>query len=873
MNKKIGVAAFISIILAAALVLAACELGSAEDPLKNLSRPFISVQPQSKSFATNAYTTPHILSVDIWDWDDKDGELTYQWYGFEDINIYCQNGSGTEISGATESSYTPNITATAGKKYYFYVVVTNTNKDAGDVTSASIQSEVATIAFSAPGDPLVPVISRNPADASYGWGRALNALKVEAKLQRASENVPAAGTLTYQWFSNTTYGVTGGTAVASEDKASFIPGYDTLKINKNYYYVVVTNTIGVKTATAVSLPVIVDMKPGLRAAAPRIDKQPVDRLYFNNDTTIKALEITAASPDMGALSYQWYWSDPPTTAQATLNSGGTIIAGATDKSFVPPKTPANRFYYVVVKNTNENVSSNEKTSEVASRAVQVRFANAGNQTANATVTIPSPTGANLKQYVRGYGGMHVAWDNFPRLDKEDTELMYNPDKMGYNILRIMIRPDNIDIKKTMDDMVNGKGRQFYADYYENVKIVNQYGGYVAASPWTPPKEWKSNNSINGGGNLIPGYYRLFANYLRTFAQLMYDNGAPIYCISISNEPNYVAGYDGCEWSPEEMRAFWLEIGHFTDGIRGYGGGKELPYVLTMNGESANTPFINRQTLGNPKSRAVVDLLARHIYGKRTESLYNTPSDYETLKRPDGTLTEVWMTEHNINSANATGYYNDSTWNYVWRYLNDVDLVMRINNENAFVWWASKRFYSMVGDGQFGATEHAPLPRGWALTHYSRYTIDTTRIDLPDGSITGTITNASGTTVDIGNIERGTSVINNTTDDMDNLSVRITAYVSQNGNEISMIIWTPTLVGGNSGYNLGTLQIKLPNGFLINGVKAHRSKITRMPAVGSTAAYDRYDMFLPDDDTVISADRTSAFVTVPRSQILSIKFTK
>jgi hypothetical protein len=304
-----------------------------------------------------------------------------------------------------------------------------------------------------------------------------------------------------------------------------------------------------------------------------------------------------------------------------------------------------------------------------------------------------------------------------------------------------------------------------------------------------------------------------------------------------------------------MRDFWLEVGHFTDGIRGYGGGKEIPYVLTMNGESANTPFINRAALQNPQSRAVIDLLARHIYGSRTDSLWN--SNPELLTRPDGTKTEVWMTEHNINSANATGYYNDSTWNYVWRYLNDVDLVMRINNENAFVWWASKRFYSMVGDGQFGTTEGAPLPRGWALTHYARYTIDTTRIYL--SSMTGTF--ADGTTP-IGNIERGSSLVNNTTDDMDNLSVRITAYVSADGNAISMVMWTPTQTNGNNGYDMGTINIDFPAGFEVQGVTAHRSTGDR-----------ENQLFQPDDSVILSADRKSAYVTLPRSNILSVKFTK
>jgi len=877
MKRKTGAAVFISIMLAAALALAACELGGAEAPKKNLVLPYISVHPQSSSFYTDAYTAPE-LSVEVWDWISGDGNLSYQWYKFTDIAEYCENG-GEEIAGATQTTYKPDISDPgAGDKFYYYVIVTNTNDEAlGDVKSAAIQSEVAAIAFSAPGDPLVPIITKNPANASYGWGRALNALRVEARIPKIADAanpdilVTAPGVISYQWYSNDSANIEEGTLVPASDKASFIPGYDILKINKNYFYAVVTNTTNTglpteKKAFAVSIPAIIDMQPGQKAAAPRISKQPADRLFFNSDT-VTPLSVTAASPDMGDLSYQWFSN---TTA---INSGGTAISGATNAVYTPPKSDG--FYYVVVTNTNVNVTTDATTATLASRAVQVRIADPGAADAaeDVTVTIPDfyTNSKYLRQYVRGYGGMHVAWDNFPALFAVDTELMYNPDKMGYNILRIMIRPDNVDIKQTMDNMVEGSLSDFYKDYYENVKIVNKYGGYVAASPWTPPKEWKSNNSINGGGNLIPGYYRLFANYLRTFAQLMYDKGAPIYCISISNEPNYVAGYDGCEWSNEEMRDFWLEIGHFTDGVRGYGGGKELPYVLTMNGESANTPYINKEALENPKSRAVIDLLARHIYGSRKDSLYNSNTyNPNLLRRPDGTLTEVWMTEHNINSANPTGYYNDSTWNYVWRYLNDVDLVMRINNENAFVWWASKRFYSMVSDGQFGTpipseTQAYPLPRGWMLTHYARYTTDTTRIHLPDG-ILGDVQGVTGTLPDGGgaitNIERATSRVNNTADDMDNLCPRITAYVSQDGNEISVILWTPTKTGGEGGNSLGTVKINLPEGFLVNGVKAHRSWGDRDS-----------ELFQPDNDTVISADRKSAYVSVPRSQILSVKFTK
>jgi hypothetical protein len=75
----------------------------------------------------------------------------------------------------------------------------------------------------------------------------------------------------------------------------------------------------------------------------------------------------------------------------------------------------------------------------------------------------------------------------------------------------------------------------------------------------------------------------------------------------------------------------------------------------------------------------------------------------------------------------------------------------------------------------------------------------------------------------------------------------------------VILWTPTKTDGLSGYDLGTVKIVFPDGFLANGVKAHRSR---------DGSY-----FQPDDATIISADRKSAFVTVPRSHILSVRFTK
>jgi O-glycosyl hydrolase len=897
MRKKWHATAFAVMALAAALVCASC-LGEAEEAKANIVKPYISIQPMSASYFTDEYADVSVedktLSMEIWDWTRNEGSLSFQWYSFEDIETYCASRRGTAISGASgrlegvddpergfvvyKTTYTPDIQPEAGKQYFYYVNVTNNNPDA-DTTSSSTPSEIAIISFSAPGAPLYPVISRHPASATYGWGAEMSPLRVEASLPEGAE-----GTLTYQWYSNSSFSVTGGTAIAQADQSTLLPDEDMLNMGANYSFVVVTNNVEThEPVRSISLPATITLQPGKKAAPPRINVQPQDQLYFTGET-VNALTVEAVSLDRGSLSYQWY------SNETVSSKGGTAIDGARSASYTPPvSATGNYFYYVVVTNTNNNVSG-QKTETTPSRAVKVSIASsATGETANAFIWIPDPDGnvagvSNRFQYIRGFGGMDVAWGNFPRTRPEDTELMYDPDRMGYNILRIMIRADYVDPEKTVNELLAGDR----PDYYENVKIVNKYGGYVLASPWTPPKEWKSNNSINGGGNLIPSYYKLFATYLRNFAQLMYDNGAPIYAISISNEPNYVAGYDGCEWEPEEMRDFFLEVGHFTNGIRGYGGGREIPYVLTMNGESANTPNINHAALENSRSKAAIDVLARHVYGERTTSLWkqnfdpnNTPYKPGILRKSDGSLYEVWMTEHNINSANATGYYNDSTWPYVWRFMNDVDLVLRINSENAFVWWASKRFYSMIGDGQFGTVGAAeknepatPYPRGWGLSHYARYTIDTTRIRVmiraydTDPGNPSYLINPSGAQVRLPHAERGTSILNSTTDDMDNTSVRVTGFISQDGNEISLVMWTPTTTGGSGGYGMGTVKIDLPPGFEARSVIAHRS----WGQLGT-------QMFQLDTDQEgwkavrLSPDRTSAYVDVPRSHILSVKFTR
>jgi O-glycosyl hydrolase len=879
-----------------------------------LTDPYISIQPASYAYfageAEDAEWAIPELGIEVYEWAASEGSLTYQWYTFDTIDDYVL-GKAERIPGATGLKYRPAALKTAaGDKNYFYVVVTNTNSAVNiGVQSGTVQSEVAIISFSAnmSGNTgaLAPIISRHPGNAGYQAGRAVNALTTRAAPR--SDRVTAArnAQLTYQWFSLTVGEDEDGEPEITREAITGVlttPSYQpdplTLKAGANYFYVVVTSTetnangnTTYGSVSETSVPAAIEILRGARAVAPSITVQPRDKMYFINEE-IKELEVDGVSRDNGAISFQWYRTTAPGTA-------GTIIDNATASKYKPDigspdadgkatTAAVPQYYYAVVTNFTEYVlEGGSETATETSKLAKVSVEAPGVSPAyNATVAVADPKVAtNRYQYIRGYGGMDVAWANFPRTYPQEMETMYNPDTgLGYNINRIMISPGKVDPIEGINDLL-GAHRP---DYYENVKIVNKYGGYNLASPWSPPREWKSNNSINGGGHLLYQYRRQFANYLKTFAQNMYNEGAPIYAISISNEPNYTAGYDGCEWTPAEMRDFFKEVGRFTTGVRGYGGGRQTPVVLTVNGESANTPEINLAALRDPVSRSAIDLLCRHVYGVQETTLWRftqtgsfgwtAANDNSTvdniLSRPDGTKMEVWMTEHNINSASAQGYVVDSTWNYVWRFMNDVDLVMRLNNENAFVWWASKRFYSMIGDGQYGTAEQketnepAVTPRGWGLSHYAKYTIDTHRIAA---AITGTL--ANGTTA-ITNENAGTNV-NNRTFSLDNPSARITAYASitsgknnapinNNADDveyISLVMWTPTATGGTGGVDMGTIKITMPT---INGQQFKIGSYTAIRSTGQLSTHLPYTV-------TVSADRTEAYVTLNPSQMLSVKF--
>jgi O-glycosyl hydrolase len=295
----------------------------------------------------------------------------------------------------------------------------------------------------------------------------------------------------------------------------------------------------------------------------------------------------------------------------------------------------------------------------------------------APVTITVDT-SDRHQFVRGFGGMSNAWAS-PVITENDITAMYGENGLGYNIFRIMIYPD----------------RERWSANVTAAKKAKSYGAIILASPWTPPPELKSNQS-NISGRLPRSSFAAYAAHLRSFVDYMAHNGVKIDVISFQNEPDIKVNYDSCDWTSADMMDFVINYG------------REIGDVLIIPGEPYQfSRAFYSPMLNSAEAVGKFDIVGGHIYGSGL-------SPYQ-LAAEKG--KEVWMTEHLLNTQ--SDYYFDSTWPPAMTLAKEIHDCMNVGF-NAYIWWYLKRFYSMIGDGQYDTDDGQVLYRGYVMSHYAKY---------------------------------------------------------------------------------------------------------------------------------------------------------
>ena len=284
-------------------------------------------------------------------------------------------------------------------------------------------------------------------------------------------------------------------------------------------------------------------------------------------------------------------------------------------------------------------------------------------TTDATVDLGS-----TQQVIRGYGGINIpGWTNYGDLTSGQVQEAFGTGsgQIGMSILRIRVPYDS---------------SQFGLEV-STARLAEELGATVFASPWTPPAWMKSTDNIVGG-TLNTDAYVAYAAHLKAFADYMSANSAPLYAISIQNEPDASVSYESCTWSASQLLNF-MKNNAATIGVK----------IIAPESENFNHA-LSDPILNDPVAAANVSIVGGHIYGG---GLTSYPLAVSKGK-------EVWMTEHLVT---------DTSWSAVLSTAKEINDCMNAGM-NAYVWWAIRRFYGPI-DENSNVTK-----RGYVMSQYARF---------------------------------------------------------------------------------------------------------------------------------------------------------
>lgn len=316
-------------------------------------------------------------------------------------------------------------------------------------------------------------------------------------------------------------------------------------------------------------------------------------------------------------------------------------------------------------------------------------------------------------------------------DTQPVKLLYGPtSKIGLNILRMEISPNFIG------DVVVPEWNNYDTPYdwkgsLPSAKIVKQRGGIVFGTPWSPPGEYKTNSTAQGGntndsnaqrGKLREDCYEKFFPWLNTFLAYMKKNGVAVDAVSIQNEPDWWVNYSGCLYSENEQLKLVKNYAHMLD-RETYKG------VRLISAEPLGfDPNYSNKLLSDSVARKQIDIIAGHLYGH--PPLGNMKSAATMAKKYN---KEVWMTEHSVTD-NIDHLPN---WHEQLIFAEELNECM-LAGCTGYIYWYMRAHWAFVGTGEPveinkkkitipGNIKNKLLPRAYVMSHFSKYVTGSTRL--------------------------------------------------------------------------------------------------------------------------------------------------
>ena len=198
--------------------------------------------------------------------------------------------------------------------------------------------------------------------------------------------------LVTQWLVANSPG--GPYTLLSSNPNTFSNNYITPNLSAGTYYYVCKSICEITGTVSTSNEITVSVYP-----TPSITTQPLanQNICENQSTTPLSVSYTGGSPN---VSYQWYYTTNG------LNTGGTLVSGATNSTYTPPSSLVfNRYYYCVISflegcsvssNTAQVVISTLPTISAQPTGSQTKCL--GGTTTNLTVSVINGAGAPSFQW-------------------------------------------------------------------------------------------------------------------------------------------------------------------------------------------------------------------------------------------------------------------------------------------------------------------------------------------------------------------------------------------------------------------------------------------------------------------------------------------
>lgn len=377
---------------------------------------------------------------------------------------------------------------------------------------------------------------------------------------------------------------------------------------------------------------------------------------------------------------------------------------------------------------------------------------------------------------------------------------------GYNIMRMYIPT----------------GESNWAQTVATAQLAKSLGIKLFATSWSMPTNWKTQNVIGSQYDssgvkkevyLKTENYGDYARYLNNFVTLLRNNGAELDAISVQNEPDFKVDYAGCFWTPAQIVKF-----------------------LKENADSITCPVMAPETVGMSDAYAsalnAADVLPKFsIYGGHQYGGIGT-----TFKNLQAQGKQLWMTEYLINWVSGTTT-RDFSWAIDGFSFADAVNNAMLANVNAWVHYAAKRYYGLIGDGTYGSTPGVITKRGRILSHYAKYITGSTRVQHIFNDVTGSLSGS--------------------------------AYLSATGDSVFVMVMNPSSNTYNLAVDLpfltasgGSIKTTATEDMTQDGItfaETNRPKVTISPSSVTTLVFKKSGDFTPSQmaGEVVNYDKIEA----------------